>query len=100
MNVRELEPRKKPPGNEGCENASVPRITERWARGIITVHEGCEPPCPRKATALRRLAELSATGDRRTRPTAWHRSTAGSFRAHLVHRPYPSVRQHVQVFHL
>ncbi|MBF6356477.1 hypothetical protein IU449_18330 [Nocardia higoensis] len=61
MSVHELRPRKKPPLNEGCENGSVPGITERWARGIITIHEGCEPACPRKATAVRYLADMEPT---------------------------------------
>ncbi len=60
MSVHELRPRKKPPVDEGCDNGSVPGITDKWARGIIAIHEGCEPACPRKATALRYLADTGA----------------------------------------
>jgi len=58
MSIDEWRPRKRPPVNEGCDNASVPGITERWARGIVAIHEGCEPACPRKMTALRYLADV------------------------------------------
>lgn len=40
------------PIGEGCGDAVVPFIDAMQARGIVSIHEACEPPCPRKGTAL------------------------------------------------
>ncbi|WP_040784812.1 hypothetical protein [Nocardia pneumoniae] len=40
---------------EGCEDAAVPGIDIRQARGIIGIHEHCVPACPRKRTATEYL---------------------------------------------
>ncbi|WP_280473499.1 hypothetical protein [Nocardia asiatica] len=49
----------KRPIGEGCEDALVGMIDDEWARGIVKIHEGCEPPCPRKQSALDHLSQVS-----------------------------------------
>ena len=47
---------KKRPVNEGCDDAAQGRImSEKQAKGILVIHDACEPPCRRKQTALHYL---------------------------------------------
>lgn len=40
------------PIGEGCRDTAIPYIDTAQANGIITIHAACEPPCPRKRTAI------------------------------------------------
>lgn len=39
-----------------CEDGNMP-ADEKHARGLLKIHESCEPPCPRKVSAERCLRE-------------------------------------------
>jgi hypothetical protein len=48
------------PIGEGCDDdRDMWLIDDAWARGIVKIHEGCEPPCPRKRCALDFLQQVS-----------------------------------------
>ncbi|WP_157227449.1 hypothetical protein [Nocardia asiatica] len=50
----------KRPIGEDCQDALFQwLIDDEWARGIVKIHEGCEPPCPRKQSALDHLSQVS-----------------------------------------
>ncbi|MEU2034313.1 hypothetical protein [Nocardia amamiensis] len=51
---------------EGCEDAAVPGIDIRQARGIIAIHEHCVPDCPRKRTASEYLRQQSVRAEDKT----------------------------------
>lgn len=67
MNLHELRRSKKPPVNEGCDNASVPRIAERW-HAESSRSTGLRTGLPRKATALRYLADTPGNTERPSDP--------------------------------
>lgn len=38
--------------NDDCEKRFVFPLDRERAEGILTIHASCEPPCPRKQTAV------------------------------------------------
>lgn len=53
--------------NDHCDNGRIGIWTERRARGILTLHATCEPPCPHKICATAYLAGASEMTDRTVR---------------------------------
>ncbi|WP_406268932.1 hypothetical protein OH799_25475 [Nocardia sp. NBC_00881] len=50
--------------DDHCEKSPPVTMSPQWARGILHLHETCEPPCPRKLAALLRLEPESADTQR------------------------------------
>ncbi|WP_043735619.1 hypothetical protein [Nocardia asiatica] len=40
---------------DDCRQKPPANMPEKRAQGILAIHEKCDPPCPRKVGALKRL---------------------------------------------
>lgn len=45
--------------HDHCDNPHIAAINERRARGILTLHAACDPPCPRRTAAVAYLGTLA-----------------------------------------
>lgn len=51
-----------------CEDGNLP-ADEKHARGLMKIHQNCEPPCPRRVSAERYLSERGV----RRAPDEWRK---------------------------